>query len=395
MNGRILPRQVRVPRSGSSILLQLETTAGERFTSRKRNSRIALQSKPGTGEETLMRDFRLPRALMGDIQAPILLAAGSRLEALRLLPLLRALRTPGRGPGALLIDTGEAGAAVCDALREHGLAADLRLPAASSTTGMALALARLCVRLRPALMVAGGASSSGLAVALGARGAGVSSALLVSSIDPAPRWRWRLLSALHTWFYLARERPKLSLPRGRAIDVGDPLFDLCREQSEALGIVAEQATPRALLLWTQLPPDAQGQVDNWLGADRQLRLDWAHAPAAGNAGTQDNLRRMGALPHWRVLGLLRRAQVVLTDSELIAAEARWLGRAVVWLGGAPTPAGALAGHSPAHDLKLALAGGPTPRPQIEDGRAAMRLAAHLLDSVEQRAFAGLLTRVHR
>jgi|CXWL01.1.fsa_nt_gi hypothetical protein len=344
-----------------------------------------------------MREFRLPRALMGDVQAPILLAAGTRLEALRLLPLLRALRAPGRGPGALLVDTGESGADVREALREHGVAADLRLPAASSTTGMALALARLCLRLRPSLMLAGGASRSGLAVALGARGAGVSSALLVSSIDPAPRWRWRVLSALHTWFYLARERPKLSLPRGRAMDVGDPLFDLCREQSEALGALADSVATRAVVCWTQAPADAQAHVDQWLQGSPQLRLDWIAAPAGGDAGVQNNLRRMGELPHWRLLGLLRRAQVVLTDSELIAAEARWLGRTVLWLGSAATPTGAVlaSGADHAHVLKLALAGGVAPRPLQEDGRAALRLAAHLLDSIEQRAFAGLLTRVHR
>lgn len=342
-----------------------------------------------------MRDFRLPRALMGDSQAPILLAAGSRLEALRLLPLLRALRAPGRGPGALLIDTGESAADVREALREHGVSADLRVPPASSTTGMALAMARLCARLRPSLIVAGGASKSGLAVALGARGAGVTSALLVSSIDPCTRWRWRLLGALHTWFYLARERPGLSLPRGRAIDVGDPLFDLCREQSEALGAIGEAVNPRAVLHWSRMPADAQAQVDGWLGAQRQLRLDWVGAPPQGEeSGSPENLRRMGWMPHWRVLGLLRRATVVLTDSELIAAEARWLGRSVLWLGSAPLPAGAVLADGP-RALAATLAGTLSPRPLQEDGRAAMRLAAHLLDSVEQRAFAGLLTRVHR
>ncbi len=342
-----------------------------------------------------MRDFRLPRTLMGDSQAPILLAAGSRLEALRLLPLLRALRAPGRGPGALLIDTGESAADVREALREHGIAADLRVPPATSTTGMALALARLCGRLRPSLIVAGGASRSGLAVALGARGAGVSSALLVSSIDPCTHWRWRLLGALHTWFYLARERPALKVPRGRAVDVGDPLFDLCREQSEALGAASEVMHPRAVLHWSRMPADAPAQVDRWLGAQRQLRLDWVGAPPQGDEpGNPENLRRMGWMPHWRVLGLLRRAQVVLTDSELIAAEARWLGRSVLWLGSAPLPAGAVFASAP-NALAATLSGALSPRPLVEDGRAAQRLAAHLLDSVEQRAFAGLLTRVRR
>ncbi|MCE7932322.1 MAG: hypothetical protein DYH17_13235, partial [Xanthomonadales bacterium PRO6] len=35
------------------------------------------------------------------------------------------------------------------------------------------------------------------------------------------------------------------------------------------------------------------------------------------------------------------------------------------------------------------------RPLPEDGRAAPRLAAHLLDGVEQRVFAGWLTRARR
>jgi len=344
-----------------------------------------------------MREFRVPRALMGDTQAPILLAAGSRLESLRLLPLLRALRAQGRGPGALLIDTGESGSAVREALREHGLSADLRLPAAGGTTAMAVGLGRLCARLRPSLVVAGGASRSGLAVALGARGAGVSSALLVSSIDPAPRWRWQLLGALHTWFYLARERPSLSLPRGRAVDVGDPLFDLCREQSEALGSVPTNAQPRALLIWNSRPDDAKAQVDTWLASQPDLRLDWVAAPSVlSDSPAQLQLRRVGNLPHWRALALIRRSDVVLTDSVIAAAEARWVGRSVIWLGDQLAPTGSIrAGNDVVHTLNLALSGSLQSQPLIEDGRAATRLAAHLLDSVEQRAFAGLLTRAHR
>ena len=37
-----------------------------------------------------MRTFRLPRVLAGEAPSPLLLVAGTRLEALRLLPLLRA-----------------------------------------------------------------------------------------------------------------------------------------------------------------------------------------------------------------------------------------------------------------------------------------------------------------
>ena len=84
-----------------------------------------------------MRAFRLPRALTDAPAAPLLLVAGTRLEALRLLPLLRALRATGRGDGALLVDSGESGAEVREALREHGLAPDLRLPGARGASAAA------------------------------------------------------------------------------------------------------------------------------------------------------------------------------------------------------------------------------------------------------------------
>ncbi|HWS26296.1 MAG TPA: hypothetical protein VN259_06915, partial [Xanthomonadales bacterium] len=226
-------RATRQPRLRPSILGAQYANA-ERFTVRARNSRTVLQSKSPGLDENPMRAFRLPRVLTGDMPSPLLLVAGTRLEALRLLPLLRALRAQGRGEGALLVDTGESGAAVREALREHGLAPDLRLPGARGTSAAAFAMLRLALRVQPAMIVVGGASRSGLAAAIAARGAGINSALIASSADSAPKLRWRLLASLCTWFYLGREAPALELPRGRALQTGDPLFDLCREQSDAL-----------------------------------------------------------------------------------------------------------------------------------------------------------------
>lgn len=341
-----------------------------------------------------MRAFRLPRALAGDTHSPLLLVAGTRLEALRLLPLLRALRAPGRGDGALLVDTGESGSAVREALREHGLAADLRLPGARGTSAAAFALLRLMLRIRPALVVAGGASRSGLATALSARGAGIGSALLASSADQAPRWRWRMLAALHTWFYLGRERPPLDLPRGRAVETGDPLFDLCREQSEALGALAESSYPRTLLACTLNAPEGELLVERLLDSEAELRVDWLTAPGLGEREAHTRLRRMGHLPHWRTLALLRRTQVLITDDALLALEARWFGRQVLWIGAGPAPLGCVVcstQEAPA-TLQMALHQSLSARPLIEDGRAAGRLASHLLDRIDQHAFAGLLSR---
>jgi hypothetical protein len=366
----------------------------ERFTARARNSRALPQSKPALMDEAPMRAFRLPRSLAGETPSPLLLVAGTRLEALRLLPLLRVLRAPGRGEGALLVDTGESGPAVREALREHGLAPDLRLPGARGTSAAAFALLRLALRLRPALIVAGGASRSGLAAVIGARGAGINSALIASSADSAPRLRWRLLSSLCTWFYLGQEAPPMDLPRGRALQTGDPLFDLCREQSDAVGAAPESSIARAVLASSLPSADGERLIDALLMRESDLRIDWIAAPGLGEREIHQRLRRLGHLPHWRALALLRRGRALITDDPLLALEARWLGRHVLWIGAGAAPRGCIECKlgEVAERLHLTLDQALAPRPLHEDGRAAPRLAAHLLDRVEQRAFAGLLTR---
>lgn len=341
-----------------------------------------------------MRAFRLPKALATEPGAPLMLVAGTRLEALRLLPLLRALRAPGHGEGALLVDTGESGSAVRDTLREHGLAADLRLPGARGTSAAAFALLRLLLRVRPSLVVAGGASRSGLAAGIAARGAGIRSALLASSADQAPRWRWRLLAGLHTWFYLGRERPPIEPARGRAFLTGDPLYDLCREQSEALGANADAVAPRILIAAGWSADAGAATVTSLLTDAASSRIDWVAAPAPEEADIHPRLRRLGHLPHWRKLALLRRSQVLITDNALLALEARWFGRSVLWVGDTAAPQGCVpcpASELSAHVL-AAIHGSLSPRPLLEDGRAAQRVAGHLLDCIDQHAFAGILTR---
>ncbi len=387
-------RVTRQPRLRTSILGS-QVVGVERFTVRARNLRPGLQSKPAGLDETPMRAFRLPRALAGETAAPLLLVAGTRLEALRLLPLLRALRAPGRGEGALLVDTGESGAGVREALREHGLAPDLRLPGARGTGAAALAMLRLAVRVKPGMVVAGGASRSGLAAALAARGAGIASALIASTADNAPRLRWRLLGSLCTWFYVGREAPPIELPRGRALQTGDPLFDLCREQADALGGAHEPLSARVVIASELGAADGERLVAALLQRESDLRIDWIGAPPLGEQDLHPRLRRLGPLPHWRALALLRRGRALVTDDALLALEARWFGRHVYWIGANAAPKGCIEvklaelAQSLHHALDHTLA----PRPLPEDGRAAPRLAAHLLDRVEQRAFAGLLTRV--
>ena len=386
-------RSNRAPRLRQSIL-GAQFANAERFTVRARNSRAVLQSKPPGLDENPMRAFRLPRVLATDTPSPLLLVAGTRLEALRLLPLLRALRAQGRGEGALLVDTGESGPAVREALREHGLAPDLRLPGTRGTSAAAFAMLRLALRLQPSMIVAGGASRSGLAAAVGARAAGISSALIASSADSAPKLRWRLLAALCTWFYLGREAPPLELPRGRALQTGDPLFDLCREQSDALGGSHDPAA-RVVIASALAHADGERLAAALLLRESQARIDWIAAPGLGERDIHPRLRRLGHLPHWRTLALLRRARVLITDDALLALEARWLGRQVYWVGANPAPRGCGEVKLPqlADAVHHALDQTLSAQPLSEDGRSAPRLAAHLLDRVEQRAFAGLLTRV--
>ena len=220
--------------------------------------------------------------------------------------------------------------------------------------------------------------------------------LAADAIDQAPRLRWRLLSGLCTWFFLGREAPLLDLPRGRALETGDPLFDLCREQSEAVGIGQEPAGARVVIATTLSAPDGERLVDALLAREGEdLRIDWIGAPPLGEREVQQRVRRLGALPHWRALALLRRSRILVTDDPLLAMEARWIGRTVFWIGASAVPRGCIEVPLPqlAGAVHQALAQTLSPRPLAEDGRAAPRLAAQLLDRVEQRAFAGWLTRV--
>jgi hypothetical protein len=368
---------------------------GERMSVRLRNSRAAPQSKLATVDEVPRRAMRLPRGLLGDGDAPMLLVAGNRLEAQRLIVLMRTLRAPSVGRGALLVDTGERGSEVRDTLREHGLAADLRLPDAGGTLSIAGKLARLVLRVEPALIVAGGGSGSGLAAALAGRLTGVRSALLASSADEAPGWRWRLLGALHTWFYLGREHPRIDCRRGRAVESGDPVFDLCREQSEALGLASEAPQARVLVAWSAAGRATPGVLADLLEQQPESRIDWVRAPelAAGDP-PHPRLRRLGQVPHWRLLALIKRAGCLLTDDRVLAMEARWFGRPVLWVGGTVVPPGCVActPATLAHNFRMALDGALAARPLVEDGRAAVRLAGHLADRVEEHVLAGLLTR---
>lgn len=339
--------------------------------------------------------MRLPRGLLGDGAAPMLLIAGNRLEARRLLVLMRALRAPAVGRGALLVDTGERGSEVRDTLREHGLGADLRLPDAGGTLAIAGKLARLVLRVEPALIIAGGASGSGLAAALAARLTGVRSALLASSADAAPGWRWRLLGALHTWFYLGREHPPIDCPRGRAVESGDPIFDLCREQSEALGRSSAAPHRRILVAWSAAGSAPAGVLAELLAQQPDARIDWVGAPGfTASDPPLPRLRRLGQVPHWRLLALIKRAACLLTDDRVLAMEARWFGRPVLWVGGSVVPPGCVpcTPATLAHNLRMALTGALAARPLVEDGRAAVRLAGHLADRIDEHVLAGLLTR---
>lgn len=368
---------------------------GDRMSLRVRNSRPAVQSKPATVDEVPRRAMRLPRGLLGDGDAPMLLIAGNRLEAQRLIVLMRTLRAPSVGRGALLVDTGERGSEVRDTLREHGLAADLRLPDAGSTFAITGKLLRLVLRVEPSLIVAGGASGSGLAAALAGRLSGIRSALLASSADQAPGWRWRLLGALHTWFYLGREHPRIECPRGRAVESGDPAFDLCREQTEALGLASELPQARVLVAWSNAGAATPDRLTDLLEEQPEVRIDWVRAPELVTGATaHPRLRRLGQVPHWRLLALLKRTRCLLTDDRVLAMEARWFGRPVLWVGDADVPPACVActPATLAHNFRMALDGAIDARPLAEDGRAAVRLAGHLADRVEEHVLAGLLTR---
>ncbi len=325
--------------------------------------------------------MRLPKMLSHAADAPLLLVAGNRIEAWRLVPLLRALRNSRDGGGALLVDAGR-GDEVGAALRELGMAADLRLGSHSRLPALTFSLHRLVRRISPSMIVAGGGSPGALACGLAAKSLATPSTVLDCAVDGTPLWRWRALSMLFTWILTGSEVPS---PRARSRRLGDPLFDLYREQAAATASNGAQRSD--LVVWDERT------LDDPLACMRRLsatQFEWIDAPAGV---ARSGLRRLGAVPHWRRLALIRRATVIVTDQRLTAFQARWLARPVVWTGADAAPAGCLQ-SSPEElprTIAQALNGALAPLPLLEDGRAAPRLAAALRERVESRAFAGWLT----
>ncbi len=320
--------------------------------------------------------WRLPRMLFRQSESPVLLLAGNRLEAWRLVPVLRALRA-AEGGGALLVDAG-CGDEVSAALRELGMSADIKLPACRALT---LALYRLGAKISPAMFVAGGASKSAIAAGLAARSLGVQSALLGSPIDQSSPWRWRTLGALFTWSFAGAEAPKIGR---RTLQVGDPFFDLCREQAAA----TDGAQQAQRVFWHERSlANAAVAMREYL-SQHSACIDWMGACGA----SLDGVRQYGAIPHWRRLALLRRAQVVVTDDTLTAFEARFMARPVLWIGPSPPRGCVAAGDDLPRALWQAQTGAIAARPLIEDGRAATRIAAHVCERIDNLALAGLLSR---
>ncbi len=325
--------------------------------------------------------MRLPKMLSQVADAPLLLVAGSRIEAWRLVPLLRALRNSRDGGGALLVDAGR-GDEVGAALRELGIAPDLRLNGHSGLPALTFSMHRLVRRVSPSMIVAGGGSLGALACGLAAKSLATPSTALACAVDATPRWRWRALSMLFTWVLACAEVPS---SRGRTLRLGDPLFDLCREQAAATASNGGQRSD--LVVWDERT------LDDPLAAMRKLsstQFEWIDAPPGA---ALSGLRRLGALPHWRRLALMRRATVIVTDHRLTAFQARWLARVVVWTGADAAPTGCLQStpEELPRTLTQALNGTLVPLPLLEDGRAAPRMAAALRERVDSRAFAGWLT----
>lgn len=352
--------------------------------------------------------IEFPRLFEPQLQAPILLVAGNRSEALRLIPVLQQLRAAAAGSGALLVNASPDAHSVNECLRQCGLRADLCPGAGSTASGLSAfwQLWRLIGSIGPSLVVTGGSSVAAGRALWAARLRGLATVALMGAEQDvlAPRARRRMRAA--TWRYLAAEHPGAARDRPRTLRVGDPLFDLCREQAAAVAAPAHEPGRRVLMYLPQAPwarvQRLCGELSTAVRDLSDCRIDWlgdeAEPAASGEVeGSGSRIRLLGRLPHWRVLGLLRRADVVVTDSPVLAMEARWAGRPVLWASDQPPPRGCIRCEGPqalAASLRHALLGHLAATPLQEDGRAAARLSAHLLSLTADRSLAGLLSRRH-
>jgi UDP-N-acetylglucosamine 2-epimerase len=297
---------------------------------------------------------------------PVAVLLGTRPEAIKLAPVVRALAAAGAAPRVLV--TGQHDQMLRPVLEDLGLVADENLQVMAQDQGLADLSARLLaevdaalVRARPATIVVQGDTTSAAMGALAAFYRGVRIAHVEAGLrtgaarNPFPEeMNRRLLGQLADLHFAPTARARDALLReGVAADrvhlVGNTVVDALHDA-------------RARLL-PRLPPDPD--LDG-LGRERRLVLVTAHrresfgedlraiaeavrriarafagdveiaypvhlnpnvdGPVRALLGGEPGVRLLAPLPYLRFLDLLVRATLVITDSGGVQEEATALGK---------------------------------------------------------------------
>lgn len=357
----------------------------------------------------------------------LLVALGTRPEAIKLAPVVLALRA--RGAAVRVVTTGQQGAMAADALAAFGIVADVALdaPAArglsESVAAMLRGVAGVIEAARPDAVVVQGDTASCFAAAFAAFHARVPVAHVEAGLrsrnaeNPFPEEGYRVaVDGISRWLFAPTGAAAANLSaeasRGaRVLVTGNTGVDaLLAMRARVAGDACPVAVPPGarLVVATLHRREAFGTVMEGLAQalaaiasrpDVVLALPLHSNPAAAGPlrARLDGLPRvvlLDALPYPRMVRLLAEAALLLTDSGGLQEEAPTLGLPVLVLRevterpeAVTEGAALLAGTDPARIVALAAAlledeprraAMAVPRFPYGDGRAAERIAEALL-----------------
>jgi len=293
--------------------------------------------------------------------SPILFIAGTRPEAVKLAPLVLAVR--GRGAAAMLVATGQHRELFGDALAGFGLAADHDLGVMAGAPEMQVAalvpvLTDLMRQVKPQLVVVQGDTSSTLAGALAARYAGtrlahVEAGLRTGTAHPHPEEMHRKLVAQLADLHFAPTATAAAALAGEGVRDGvhvtgntgiDALLLMAaglrqdtRLADAAAAPFANVSSARPWVLATIHRRENRGRplaaVLSALGelaAEAEVLLPVHPSPAVSGPVRARLAGRPGVhllppLPYASFVALMLRSRLVLTDSGGVQEEAPALG----------------------------------------------------------------------
>ncbi len=354
---------------------------------------------------------------------PVVVIVGTRPEAIKMAPVVRALRRAA-GVGAVLLSTGQHRELLDSALAPFGLAPDHELAVMAEGQSPNDVIARvadrlppLLERLAPAAVLVQGDTTTVLAAALAAFHLGIPVGHVEAGLrtydlaNPFPEEANRQLTdRLARWCFAPTARAadnlrREGIPAERISITGNTAVDALLWMLEARRLSPADARPELLITLHRRESFGGALreillgVRDFLGATPDATALWPVHPnpavrrtAAEVFAGDPRVRLLEPLPFDEFAALLARARVVLTDSGGIQEEAPSLGKAVLVARDATErPEGLEAGNRligrRREDVRAALAEAwaaaaaperwPAPNP-FGDGRAGERIVAILL-----------------